>query len=106
MLETVSAIIEATDGAKEATSDDGLLELGTYLSTEFAKDVKYGTGLTNEQVTEVVGLVREFAGVLTDILGTTTLVSHHSRLVTDVPVRTKPYVVFYSVRKSLQTFTK
>ena len=52
---------------------------------------------------EVVGLVREFAGVFTDLPETPILVSHHIPLMTDVPVSSKPYVVSYSVRKSLQT---
>ena len=52
---------------------------------------------------EVVGLVREFAGVFTDLPETTTLVSHYIRLITDVPVSSNPYVVSYRVRKSLQT---
>ena len=62
---------------------------------------------------EVVGLVREFTGVFTDLPGTTTLVSHHIHLMTDVShhihlmtdvsVSSKPYVVPYNVRKSLQT---
>ena len=103
LLETVcSTVVEATGGIQEAASDDGLLELGNYLSTESFEDVKYGDGLIKEQMVEVVGLVREFAGVFTDLPGTTTLVSHHIRLMTDVPVSSKPYVVPYSVRKSLQ----
>ena len=39
----------------------------------------------------------------TDLPVTTTLVSHNIRLITDVPVSTKPYLAPYSVRKSLQT---
>ena len=104
LLETVcSAIVEGTDGTQEAASDDGLLDVGNYLSTESFKDVKYGDGLIKEQRVEVVGLVREFAGVFTDLPGTTTLVSHPICLMTDVPVSSKPYVVPYSLRKSLQT---
>ena len=104
LLETVcSAIVEATDGTQEAASNDRLLELRNCLSTESFEDVKYGDGLIKEQMGEVVGLVREFMGVFTDLPGTTTVVSHHIRLMTDVRVSSKCYVVPYSVCKSLQT---
>ena len=104
LLETVcSAIVEATDGPQEAVRDDGLLELGNCLSTESYEDMKYGDGLVKEQMVEVVGLVREFARVFMDVPGTTTLVSHYIRLMTDVPVSSKPYVVSYRLCKSLQT---
>ncbi len=61
--------------------------------------MKYGDGLIKEQMVEVVGLVkvvglvREFTGVFTDLSGTTTLVSHYIRLMTNVPVNSKPCVV-------------
>ena len=43
LLETVcSAIVEDTDVTQEAASDNGLLELGNYLSPEFLQNVKYG----------------------------------------------------------------
>ena len=104
LLETVcSAIVEDANGTQEAAGNDGLLKLGSYLSTESFEDVKYGDGLIKEQMVEVVGLFRDFAGVFTDLPGTTTLVSHHIRLMTVVPVSSKPYVVPFSVRKSLQT---
>ena len=94
---------EETDGTQEAAGNDGLLELWSYLSTESFEDVNYGDGLIKKQMVEVVGLFREFAGDFTDLPGTTTLVSHHIRLMTDVPVSSKPYVGPYSVRKSWQT---
>ena len=104
LLETVcSAIVENTDGTQEAAGNDGLLELGNYFCTEYFKNVKYGDRLIKEQMVEVVGLVREFTGVFTDLPWTTTLVSHHIRLMTDLQGSSKPYVVPYSVHKSLQT---
>ena len=85
LLKTVcSAIVEATNGTQEAASDDKLLELRNYLSTESFEDVKYGDGLIKEQMVKVVRLVQEFAGVFTDLPGTTTSVSHHIHLMTDV----------------------
>ena len=62
-----SAIVEDTDGTQEAAGHDGLLKLGSYLSTESFEEVKYGDGLIKEQMVEVVGLIREFAGVFTDL---------------------------------------
>ena len=81
--------------------NDELLDLCTCLATETFEDVKYGSKLSFDQVSEA-RLVKEFDCVFTDLPGTTNLTEHRIRLTADLPVRGKPYVVPYSVRKSLQ----
>ena len=82
--------------------NDELLDLFTCLATETFEDVKYGSELSFDQVWEAAGLVKEFDCVFTDLLGTSNLTEHPIRLTADIPVCCKPYVVLYSVRKSLQ----
>ena len=104
VLNTVcSAVIEATERVTgEAVINDELLDLCTCLATETFEDVKCGRELISDQVSEAAGLVKEFECVFTDLPGTTNLTEHRIRFTADIPVRCKPYVVPYSVGKSLQ----
>ena len=79
-----------------------LLDLFTCSATETFGDIKYGSELSSYQVSEAAGQVKEFECVFTDLPGTTNLTEHRIRLTADIPVCCKPYVVPYSIRKSLQ----
>ena len=66
VLNTVcSAVIEATERVTgEAVINDELLDLCTCLATETFEDVKYGSELSSDQVSEAVALVKEFESCL------------------------------------------
>ena len=104
MLNTVcSAVIDAAERVTgETVINHELLDMCTCLTTETFEDVKYGSELSSDQVSETAGLVKEFECVFTNLPETTNLTEHRIRLTADIPVRCKPYVVPYSVRKSLQ----
>ena len=66
--------------------NDELLDLCTCLATETIEDVKYGSELSSDQVSERAGLVMELECVYTDLHETTNLKEHRIRLTADIPV--------------------
>ena len=68
VLNTVcSAVIEATERVTgEAVINDELLDLCSCLATETFEDVKYGSELSSDQVSEAAGLVKELDCVFTE----------------------------------------
>lgn len=97
--DAVNCAVEA-DEAEEENID--FLELGGYVAKESIEDVKTGPNLTNEQRNEFTDLAKQFANLFTEAPGATDLVQHHIKLVSDEPVRSRPYPVPYSIRESLR----
>ena len=69
---------------------------------ESVEDVIYGDHLTESQRVEINSLIYDFGDIFTDKPGTTNLVEHHIELTSNDPIRSKPYPIPYSVRKSLK----
>ena len=56
----------------------------------------------DEQRNEFTDLAKQFTNLFTEAPGATDLVQHHIKLISDEPVRSKPYPVPYSIRESLR----
>ena len=63
-------------------------------------DVKYGTSLTTEQRQQAEKLVSKYRDIFTNLPGTTDLCEHKILLVSDEPIKMKPYPLPYSVRQA------
>ena len=97
---------DAVDCAAKADEAEGenvdFLELGGYVAKESIEDVKTGPNLTDEQRNEFMDLAKQFTNLFTEAPGATDLVQHHIKLISDEPVRSRPYSVPYSIRESLR----
>ena len=78
------------------------LEIGGYVTKESVNDVVIGDNLSHEQRAEFIDLANEFHSLSTEAPGTTILAQHHIKLTSDQPVRSRPYLVPYSLRESLK----
>ena len=101
-----SCVDDAVDCAVKADEAEGenvdFLELGGYVAKESIEDVKTGPNLTDEQRNEFLDLAKQFTNLFTEAPGATDLVQHHINLISDEPVRSRPYPVPYSIRESLR----
>ena len=82
--------------------DNGLLEIGGYVTKESIADVKTGPGLNETECAEFLNLAQEFSSLFTEAPGTTNFVQHHINLTFNEPVRSKLYPVPYRMRESLK----
>ena len=94
---------DAVDCAAKADEAEGenidFLELGGYVAKESIEDVETGLNLTDEQRNEFMDLAKQFMDLFTEAPGATDLVQHHIKLISDEPVRSRPYPVPYSIRE-------
>ena len=101
-----SCVDDAVDCAAKADEAEGenvdFLELGGYAAKESIEDVKTGPNLTDDQRNEFMDLAKQFTNLFTEAPGATDLVQHHINLISDEPVRSRPYPVPYSIRESLR----
>ena len=101
-----SRVDDAVDCAAKADKAEGenvdFLELGGYVAKESIEDVETGPNLTDEQRNEFLDLAKQFTDLFTEAPGATDLVQHHIKLISDEPVRSRPYPVPYSIRESLR----
>ena len=101
-----TCVDDAVDCAAKADEAEGenvdFLELGGYVAKESIEDVKTGPNLTDEQRNEFMDLAKQFTNLFTEAPGATDLVQHHIKLISDEPVRSRPYSVPYSLRESLR----
>ncbi|XP_068673121.1 uncharacterized protein [Montipora foliosa] len=101
-----SSVDDAVDCAAKADEAEGenidFLELGGYVAKESIEDVETGPNLMDEQRNEFMDLAKQFTDLFTEAPGATDLVQHHIKLISDKPVRSRPYPVPYSIRKSLR----
>ena len=101
-----TCIDDAVDFAAKADAAEGenddFLELGGYVAKESIDDVKTGPNMTDEQRKEFTDLAKQFTNLFTEAPGATDLVQHNIKLISDEPVRSRPYPVPYSIRESLR----
>ena len=64
-------------------------------------DVKYWKQLTDVQLAKAKAQVHEFKEIVTGLPGNTDLVLHEVKLMSDQPIRCKPYAIPYKIRESL-----
>nr|XP_018672786.1 uncharacterized protein zf(cchc)-26 isoform X2 [Ciona intestinalis] len=89
---------ETTDSVDE----DKLLELNLGVHHETTDDIKTGDSLTEQQRRDIMLIVKAYSGVFSEKPGSMGLVEHVINLTSDNPVRSKPYMVPFHVRKSLR----
>ena len=89
--------------ADEAEGEDvDFLELGGYVAKESIEDAETAPNLTDHQRNEFMDLANQFTNLFTEAPGATDLLQHHIKLISDEPVRSRPYPVPYSIRESLR----
>ena len=81
---------------------NGFPEIGGYVVKECIADVKTGPGLNDTERAEFLDLAQGFSSLFTEAPGTTNLAQNHINLTSGEPIRSKPYPVPYSMRKSLK----
>ena len=101
-----TCIDDAVDRAAKADEAEGenvdFLEIGGYVAKESIEDVKTGPNLADEQRNEFMDLAKQFTNLFTEAPGATDLVQHHIKLISEEPVRSRPYPVPYSIREPLR----
>ncbi|XP_041356959.1 uncharacterized protein LOC121374100 [Gigantopelta aegis] len=95
-LVNVAVIDLQTDEGIE--SHDGLVEPPSVRIAQGPNEVKVNSGLAWDQIQEVRKLLYEYSDVLSDSPGYTSLASHDIRLLSDTPVRVKPYPLPFAMR--------
>ena len=86
----------------QSTRDEIVVELPKLESSETIEDIKINPDLDPSQIDELKSLAREFSDVLTDLPGTTELIEHEVKLITEDPVRSKPYPVPFSMKDTIK----
>ena len=71
--------------------------------TETVEDVQINPELSPEKKEQLRSLVREFSDVLTDLPGITSITEHEIKLMTDEPVRSKPYPVPHAMKDTMKS---
>ena len=71
--------------------------------TETVEDVQINPELSPEKKEQLRSLVREFSDVLTDLPGRTSITEHEIKLMTDEPVRSKPYPVPHAMKDTMKS---
>ena len=98
-----AAVIEYEEGKVESVIDEEqLLDTRRTSEKETYKDVKISSKLSASQKRDMKNLVFQYRDVFTDKPGTTNLAEHKIEMVTDDPVRVKPYPIPYSLREELK----
>ena len=95
-----SAIIDTEETTPyDAINNEDLLELNCTTSTETVKDLKLGENLSGDQKTEVMEIIGCYERLFTDAPGMCNIVKHKVKLISEEPVRLRPYTVPYAVRQ-------
>ena len=68
---------------------------------ETYKDVKVNPNLSAEQKKQINELLREYGDIFLDVPGRTELAVHEFKLMSDRPVRSKPYPTPYNLQKEI-----
>ena len=98
-----AAVIEYEEGKVKCVIDEEqLLDTRRTSEKETYKDVKISSKLSASQKRDMKNLVFQYRDVFTDKPGTTNLAEHKIEMVTDDPVRVKPYPIPYSLREELK----
>ena len=77
------------------------LETLNPLQKETVKDVKINPELSEEQQTEIKGLLEEYQDIFTDVPSITNQSEHRIKLTTDEPIKGKAYSLPHAMRETL-----
>jgi len=88
-------LVQAGTGIMEnledhSVHDEELLKLGCCYQQESIQDIKLGVDLSEAQQREIMGTLRGYSDVFTDVPGKSNLIEHHINLTDVSPVRSKP----------------
>ena len=98
-----AAVLEYEEGNVESVMDEEqLLDTRRTRKKEIYRDVKISDKLSARQRKDVEGLVFQYRDVFADKPGMTKLTEHKIEMVTDEPVRVKPYPIPYNLREELK----
>ena len=78
------------------------IELPRLEAKETIDDIRINPDLSPEQQEQLKCLVREFSDVLTDLPGQTSVVEHEIKLISEEPVRSKPYPVPHALKDTIR----
>lgn len=82
------------------------IECPSVVQTEGVNDVSISDELNSVEHSELVGLVKEFADILTDVPGHTNLAQHTVHLKTDEPIHSRPYPIPQSMKETIRDEVK
>jgi transposase InsO family protein len=77
------------------------ITLPSLTETETYKDVRVNKDLGEDQIGQAQGIMKDFAGVLTDLPGRTDLIEHKIKLLDQKPIRQRMYPVPYAMRETI-----
>ena len=77
----------ADDPSADVPSAEDLPEIGAWGPKESVADLKFGDGLSTEQVRELQSLTTQYSDIFPDCPGDSNLAEHRIDLTSDVPVQ-------------------
>ena len=99
----LDANVQGTDHPSvDIHSAEDLPEIGAWGPKELVTDLKFGDGLSTEQVQELRSLTSQYSDNFSDCPGDSNLAEHYIDLTSDVPVRQTQYSVPYVMEASLE----
>ena len=88
----------ADDLSADVPSAEDLPEIGAWGPKEPVTDLKFGDGLSTEQVRELQSLTSQYSDIFTDCPGDSNVDEHSIDLTSDAPARQTQYSVPYACR--------
>ena len=81
------------------------MDLGSFQQKESLQDVCLGMNLGEAQQDEIMGILRKYSDVFTDVSGKTNLIEHRVEPTKNEPIRSKPYPLPYAIREEIREMT-
>lgn len=91
-----------TDDLHVEGKDEFTIEIPRLEAKETIDDVQINPELDQKQQKELKQLVSKFSDVLTDLPGRTNITEHEIKLVSDDPVRSRPYAVPHALKDTIK----
>ena len=92
----------ADDPSADVPSAEDLPEIGAWGSKESFTDLKFGDGLSTEQVRELQSLMSQYRDIFSDCPGDSNLAEHRIDLTSDVPLRQTQYPVAFAMQAPMK----
>ena len=99
----LDADVQGTDDpSADVPGAEYLSKISAWGPKESVTDLKFGDGLSTEQVQELRSLMAQYSAIFPDCPGNANLVKHHIDLTSDVPVQQTHSSVPYAMQASLK----